>query len=202
MININNTLSKIEEKKLEKKKKLTQAAYKLFTDKGVGNTSISDISNEAGVAKGTFYLYFKDKKDIEEKVIVEKSLELFNRAFSSIEKEYTLSFPDKLIAVIDYIIDYLTKNMRLIKFINKDLSLGIFNGNIVKLIDNEYIDVKNKFINGLNEYSKTIDNPEVTLFMIIELVSSTIYSTIIKKEPLPIEEFKPYLYNEIRKMVN
>ena len=50
--------------KKEKENKLMEKALKLFTEKGVNNTSIQDIADEAGVGKGTFYLYFKDKYDI------------------------------------------------------------------------------------------------------------------------------------------
>ena len=38
-------------------------AFELFTTKGLTKTTISDIVDQAGVAKGTFYLYFKDKYD-------------------------------------------------------------------------------------------------------------------------------------------
>jgi hypothetical protein len=38
--------------------------------------------------------------------------------------------------------------------------------------------------------------------MIIELVSSTCFNSIIYDEPLPIEEFKPHLHNAIRKLIN
>ena len=55
--------------KKEKENKLMEKALKLFTEKGVNNTSIQDIADEAGVGKGTFYLYFKDKYDIRDKVI-------------------------------------------------------------------------------------------------------------------------------------
>ena len=39
------------------------------------------------------------------------------------------------------------------------------------------------------------------LFMIIELVSSTCYSTILYNEPTTIDELKPYLYNTIRQII-
>ena len=41
-----------------------EKSLKLFTTKGINSTAISDIVEKAGVAKGTFYLYFKDKYDI------------------------------------------------------------------------------------------------------------------------------------------
>ena len=44
--------------------------------------------------------------------------------------------------------------------------------------------------------------PEMTLFMIIELVSSTVFTSIVESHPLPIEEFKPHLYKTIRLLIN
>ena len=202
MINIENTLSKIEEKKQIKKENLLSSAYNLFIKKGINDTSISDIVNEAGVAKCTLYLYFKDKWEIHEAVIIEKSKKLFNEAIDKTTKKNLKSFPDKLISIIDYIIDVLSNNKDLIKLINKNLSLGLYNKNIIKIIDEEYKDLKDKFIDEITKYSKNIKNPNVTLFMIIELVGSTCYNSILNNEPLPINKFKPYLYDEIKKMIN
>ena len=49
-------MGKAEENKLKKRESLLDTAFKLFTEKGIHNTSISDIVEQAGVAKGTFYL--------------------------------------------------------------------------------------------------------------------------------------------------
>ena len=51
-------MKKVELNKKKKQDALLNTAYQLFTEKGFQKTSISDIVNEAGVAKGTFYLYF------------------------------------------------------------------------------------------------------------------------------------------------
>lgn len=40
------------------------AAEKLIAEKGFENVTIDDIAKEAGVAKGTFYTYFKRKEDV------------------------------------------------------------------------------------------------------------------------------------------
>jgi AcrR family transcriptional regulator len=42
---------------------LIQAAATVFAEKGVSATSVDDIVRAAGVAKGTFYLYFATKDD-------------------------------------------------------------------------------------------------------------------------------------------
>ena len=43
---------------------LVSAASAVFTEKGVGGATVSDIVKAAGVAQGTFYLYFDSKDDV------------------------------------------------------------------------------------------------------------------------------------------
>ncbi len=43
---------------------LLRAARKVFRAKGYGGATVSEIVREAGVAQGTFYLYFPSKRDI------------------------------------------------------------------------------------------------------------------------------------------
>ena len=73
-------MGKLELNKKKKKDALFNTAFELFTTKGLTKTTISDIVNQAGVAKGTFYLYFKDKYDIRNKLVSHKTGELFFRA--------------------------------------------------------------------------------------------------------------------------
>jgi len=47
-----------------RRSELIACAQRLFYSKGYENTSVSDIVNEVGVAKGTFYYYFKSKQAI------------------------------------------------------------------------------------------------------------------------------------------
>ena len=48
----------------ERRSDLVNAALGLFSSKGVAATSVDDIVRAAGVAKGTFYLYFETKDDV------------------------------------------------------------------------------------------------------------------------------------------
>lgn len=193
-----------EENKLEKEKRLLETAFKLFTEKGVKDTSIQDIVDNAQVAKGTFYLYFKDKYEIRDVLIAKQSKKLFQDAVDNLHKNYISNFSDQIIFVINYIIDELTSNTLLLKFISKNLSLGIYNKAVMKIYENneqKENGIYQLFMKGVKENNLKIKNPEVTLFMIIELVSSTCFNSILYKEPLSIENFKPYLYDAIRKLI-
>jgi AcrR family transcriptional regulator len=48
----------------QRRQDLIGAALETFTSKGVASSSVDDIVRAAGVAKGTFYLYFDTKDDI------------------------------------------------------------------------------------------------------------------------------------------
>lgn len=190
--------------KEEKENRLLNTAFKLFTEKGLKETSIQEIVDNASVAKGTFYLYFKDKYEIRDILIIKKSQKLFSDALKSLRKNYISDFSDSIIYIINYVIDELTKNPLLLKFISKNLSWGIFNKTILELYDkstDEENSVYDLFIKGIEENNIKLSNPEVTLFMIIELVSSTCFNSILYKEPLPIEDYKPYLYKSIRNLI-
>lgn len=48
----------------QRRAELIRAAKQVFVEKGMEATVVSDIVKAAGVAQGTFYLYFKTKTDI------------------------------------------------------------------------------------------------------------------------------------------
>ena len=57
------TAARSAERRESRRGALVDAAFAVFMDKGVATTSVDDIVEAAGVAKGTFYLYFKTKDD-------------------------------------------------------------------------------------------------------------------------------------------
>jgi len=57
-------MGKREEKANQTKTKIVEAARTLVREKGLENVSVDDITKLAGVAKGSFYVYYKKKEDI------------------------------------------------------------------------------------------------------------------------------------------
>lgn len=198
-------MGKIELNKLQKQTSLLNTAYELFTTKGVNKTSIAEISKAAGIAKGTFYLYFKDKYDIRNKLISHESSKLFGKAKTALD-EYQIQpkkvdFIDQIIFIVDYIINELSQNQSLLAFISKNLSWGIFKQALTKNVAPEDVNFQDVFYKMIDESDEKIENPEIMIFQIIELVSSTTYSAIINKEPVDVETLKPYLYQTIRTII-
>lgn len=189
--------SKIDKNKQLKRQSLLETAFTLFTTKGIHKTSISDIVENAGGAKGTFYLYFKDKYDIRNKLIAHKSSAVFRQADAALKQTGIADLEDKIIFLIDDIINQFVQDKTLMRFIAKNLSWGVFKSVLLESgtdSDVDFYDIYHAVADGETQY----ENPEVMLFMIIELVGATCYSAILYNEPVGIDELKPYLFRTVK----
>lgn len=196
--------SKIEKNKEEKRERLLASATALFAEKNFNNTSISDIVNKAKVAKGTFYLYFKDKHDIRNQIVQEISTDLFDDAMKELKKHPEIThFDDSLIFVIDHVIDALVANPTFLTLMNKDLSLGVYSQELTKILEEtDHLSLYELFKEGVERENLNIKNIDITFFTIVELVGSTCFSCIVNKIPCPIEDYKPYLFDLIRTLLH
>ncbi|MCR5816287.1 MAG: TetR/AcrR family transcriptional regulator [Ruminococcus sp.] len=195
-------MGKLEVKKKAKEDSLLMTAYKLFTTKGVTSTSVSDIATSAGVGKGTFYLYFKDKYDLKNRLVAKHSARLFKTATAQLAAcGRELDFNEKIIFIINSCLDQLNENQALLTFISKNLSWGIFKNALTAHSGTDEIDFLSVYNEMLEDAPRKINDPEIMLFMIIELVSSTCYSAILYKEPVSLEKLKPHLYRSVEDII-
>ena len=54
----------------ERRKEILETAERLFVTKGYTKTTVNDILKEIGIAKGTFYHYFKSKEEVMDEIIM------------------------------------------------------------------------------------------------------------------------------------
>ena len=196
-------MGKLEVNKKAKEDSLLMTAYRLFTTKGVTGTSVSDIATSAGVGKGTFYLYFKDKYDLKNRLVAKHSARLFKTAMTQLAQSgRELGFKEKIIFIIDSILNQLVENRALLTFISKNLSWGIFKNALTAHSQNDELDFLSIYNEMLEDAPREIHDPEIMLFMIIELISSTCYSAILYSEPVSLEELKPHLYRSINDIID
>ncbi|MCG7848868.1 MAG: TetR/AcrR family transcriptional regulator [ANME-2 cluster archaeon] len=84
-------MSPREKKKLETKNKIFEVSGRLFKEKGFENTTIDEITKEAGIAKSTFFNYFPTK----EALLMYFGEQKNELNYDLIEKETVKSIPIK-----------------------------------------------------------------------------------------------------------
>ncbi|WP_304362760.1 TetR family transcriptional regulator [Bacillus pseudomycoides] len=89
---------------MSKKEKIVYAAIECFREKGIEKTKISDIVKSAGIAQGTFYLYFSSKLSVVPaiaEIMVEKMI-------CAVEEKVqaSSSFLDTFSQIVDAIFDF------------------------------------------------------------------------------------------------
>lgn len=105
-----------KEKKLES---LVRAGRALFVQKGFEATTTRAITEKAGVATGTFFLYFREKRDL--------LFHLFREDVSAVQEEAFASLPvdaplvDQLTHFTGRLYDYYARDPRLSRIFLKEL---------------------------------------------------------------------------------
>jgi len=90
-----------------KKQTITLSAIDVFQEKGIEKATVSDIVKGAGIAQGTFYLYFPSKLSIMPsiaEILIERTLQRFRETFDS-----STDFPTQLKQIVDIVFDYTEK---------------------------------------------------------------------------------------------
>ncbi|TCT14887.1 TetR family transcriptional regulator [Natranaerovirga pectinivora] len=114
------------------KRKILEAAEALFYEKDISKTSVNEIVEKAGVAKGTFYLYFESKDELAwslvQKGVLTFSSELEKFNYAPITKETIDYFINKMLK-------FTSKNKKIIRMIHQ-----------VKFLEFIHFDKKNNSI--------------------------------------------------------
>lgn len=201
---MNIAMGKVDDNKKLKLISMLDSAFQLFTDKGIAKTSISDIVESSGVAKGTFYLYFKDKFDIRNKLVVYQSTKVLKGAYEAtmVQDSALPLLEDKIVFFVGHVLDQLTARPDLIHLISKNLSWGMLKQEASRpLTEAEDFDLMTLFKLTAKDSGIPEKKLEIMLYLIVEMVGSTCYSAILYQEPCDLDELKPHLFDTVRSIV-
>ncbi|RJE89687.1 TetR/AcrR family transcriptional regulator [Paenibacillus sp. 1011MAR3C5] len=90
---------RISKKPDERKNEILDAAEMFFGTKGYAKTTINDILNEVGIAKGTFYYYFQSKEEVMD-AIVGRYIEAGVEAAKAVVSALGLTAHEKLLGIL------------------------------------------------------------------------------------------------------
>lgn len=190
---------KLEQQKQEKKQSLLTAARELLIENGVAKTSIDQIASRAQVAKGTFYLYFRDKEDLLQALIYRISCHVLDEAYRVMDSRRTEDFTENVILFADAIIEYFKHNRLQLRLIERNFSWPL----VTKQMSERTDEIWQALIRDLqaSPLARTYTDDEMfkLIFVIMEMCGSVCYSSIIEEKPDTIDNMKPVLYGIIRR---
>ena len=194
-------MSTVEGKKQEKRRALLDAAYELFLERGTAKTSVEDITSRAKVAKGTFYLYFQDKGAVMQALLGRVSYQLLSDACAAVERETGLvSFADKMVAVIDHIIEALRGDTLVLKFLERSF---VWPGIDQIEASRDAEPLMRKVLATVMGSPEMAGRTEREIYQNItalgSMCMSVCYSSILEGKPDNIDAMKPVLYEIIHK---
>ena len=189
-------------KKLEKGKKLLDSSYELFVEKGISNVSIAEICQKAGIAKGTFYLYFTSKEDIARALNRRISFTLMQKAYDEVNRNRKDTFADNVITMANFIIDYFHADTETLKMMRKDFIFPL----TVDDFDNSTNPLMISLRQEISDYARVsgYSNHEILfrLYSLLSMIAGICHSVIIDHFPdTDIDDLKPVLFDMIRKAI-
>ena len=165
--------------KEEKRLDIARASIELFVAKGMQQTSIDEIAKSAGVAKGTVYLYFKNKEEIiftiwdmlsqqhdeaflkritPEMSAKEKILEYFN--FSECEKEHD---KEQMLTLYQHFISSMLVD-----------KTGLYGAYFERFFQQDYDFISSWLNDGIAKGEITVGNVDLLTYTIIMLLKGVL----------------------------
>ncbi len=168
-----------QERSIEKKNRIIEASYALFSEVGYYGTNTAEIAKKAGVSTGIVYGYFQDKRDILISVLeiyIEKAFEPVLKIFDKI------SLPLDLEKIVPNILDATIKTHKKNGKMHEALhSLthndeGV-NNEFILLEDNITVKIAEKFSSlGLN-----LENAMERIHLAMDIVQSFSHEYVFDK---------------------
>ena len=188
-------MTKRTQNKNQKFENMIRAAFELFEKKDTGAVSIDEIVQKAGVAKGTFYLYFQNKPDLIAKMILKKASEYLSREGVHPEISTEADFRKSTQKYLDYLVDFLVQNLTLTKLIDKNIHLCV--RAVLEHTEGEFADLHQKIVAYFEQNGVPMREVEIKMYIYLETVVSACCNSILRGQPAEIDEVKKNLYDII-----
>ena len=190
-----------EKKKLDKKLRLLQSARELLTKSGLSAVAVNDVVKAAGVAKGTFYLYFKDKHDLIDQVLIAESRNVVHEAVEALRHKQAaklFSGAEQFIFFYDYLTDYLIRNKPLVSLVQKNLA-ACYSWFATCEEEPSCGDLE-LLLAPLCEKGATSEEARQSLYLMTEMVLGACCNAILHGAPYTAAQIQPQLHKLIRKI--
>ncbi len=168
-----------QERSIEKKNRIIEASYALFSEVGYYGTNTAEIAKRAGVSTGIVYGYFQDKRDILISVLeiyIERAFEPVLRLLDKLNHPF--DFSAVVSAVLDATIKTHKKNAKMHEALHSlthnDESVNM---EFIQLEDNITVKIAKKF----ESLGLKIENAMEKIHLAMDIVQSFSHEYVFDK---------------------
>lgn len=159
---------------------ILDAAIRVFKEKGFQKTRVSDIVSAAGVAQGTFYLYFPSKDDIARQIckgFMERFKGLFDTAGDLYESNSLVDLETKIKAMVKGALEVFLEDSDAAEIVMRE---GIGHGGLFKELYEDLIVqfialLKHQLVNSNGRGIISVADPETTSVFVVSLVERSFF---------------------------
>ena len=189
------------ENKTAKRLKILDAANRLFLDRSVAETAIDDVVKLAGVAKGTFYLYFRDKTDLLDQIVIRHTAEIFLRCCGALREKtnpQAMTASEQLIFLTDEIASFLGRNRKVTALIDNRLS-ALFTAEAYSEVPQFQSEIE-RLTALLCEKGLTAEQALRQLYVLAHTALGVCCDAILGAQPYTLDEILPTVHDMIRRV--
>ena len=165
-----------QQRSIEKKQRIKDAAVRLISEKGYHSTSSNEIAKEAGVSIGTFYSYFKDKKALYEELVDD----IYDAVLSPIDL-HTLPEDMSVEDTVKLYVTYIFKGHEYKSEFQREMAALSEQSDEFRAIElKNKTDLSNVFVDLLKSYKDyvKVENLKIASYVILTTVEAVVHDTM------------------------
>ena len=174
-----------QQRSMEMKEKILDAALQLFCEKGYYNTTTNEIALKAGVSIGSLYSYFKDKDTVFLEVL-DRYHEKFDMAKKDVLKDTDLLIRDSR-TWLRLLIENLIQVHEESKELNRELNvLSHYNPQVAAIVEDQREKTLQSTIGYFMQFQNNFhtDDMEATAIVIFDFISATVDRIVFDKNEI------------------
>jgi AcrR family transcriptional regulator len=193
----------VQRRSIETREKIINAAWTLFAKKGYFKTSTHDLAEQAGVATGSFYGYFNNKKEVAIEIIRSFYKEASEKTLSSFSIQIGDSAAENLDTVrkfVRFIIHSLKESHAINPMIHREaMALINLDEEVRKINQEEEQKVIALIVAFIRQYKQFIrvEDIEAAAILLFRTSDEIIHRIMINKEEIDAER----LLGELEDMI-
>lgn len=177
---------------MNKQQRIQLSAMELFEAYGIEATSVNDIVQRANVAKGTFYVYFKDKTDLITQILTKQHGYMLNELLMSSRKQAITQDLTWKEAFVRALIAYYEEHADILKMFQRHVA-SYMDTKEHRLQVFSFVQDFQDFVLEIQRTDETMQDAVNRFILMMEIASVVSHNAIFHSLPDDMTKIKPEL---------